>query len=232
MAQARVERRLAAILTADVAAYSRLMGIDEEGTIVALKAHRQELIDPKIAEHRGRIVKTTGDGALVEFASAVDAVRCAMEIQRAMAERNATVAEDRRIEFRIGINVGDIIIDEGDIYGDGVNIAARVETLASPGAICLSEHAYQQMRGKLAFDVSDMGAQQLKNIARPVRVLRPRGRHCPQHTAVALTDQTVNRGTAVYQHERRCRTGVFCRWDGGRNNHRAFTHQMALGHLP
>ena len=132
MAEARVERRLAAILAADVAGYSRLMGVDEEGTLAALKAYRRELIDPKIAEHRGRIVKTTGDGALVEFASAVDAVRCAVEIQRAMAERNADIPEDRRIEFRIGINVGDIIIDEGDIYGDGVNIAARLEALASP----------------------------------------------------------------------------------------------------
>jgi adenylate cyclase len=126
MPEAHVERRLAAILAADVAGYSRLMGVDEEGTLAALKAYRRELIDPKIAEHRGRIVKTTGDGALVEFASAVDAVRCAMEIQRTMAERNAAIPEDRRIEFRIGINVGDIIIDEGDIYGDGVNIAARV----------------------------------------------------------------------------------------------------------
>ena len=170
MAEARVERRLAAILAADVAGYSRLMGVDEEGTLAALKAYRRELIDPKIAEHRGRIVKTTGDGALVEFASAVDATRCAMEIQRAMAERNADVAEDRRIEFRIGINVGDIIIDEGDIYGDGVNIAARVESLARPGAICLSDSAYQQIKGKLTLDVSDMGEQQLKNIAQPVRV--------------------------------------------------------------
>ncbi len=157
MAEARVERRLAAILAADVAGYSRLMGVDEEGTLAALKACRRELIDPKIAEHRGRLVKTTGDGALVEFASAVDATRCAMEIQRAMAERNADVPDDRRIEFRIGINVGDIIIDEGDIYGDGVNIAARVETLASPGAICLSENAYQQVKGKLTLEVSDMG---------------------------------------------------------------------------
>ena len=170
MAEARVERRLAAILSADVAGYSRLMGVDEEGTLAALKAYRREIINPKIAEHRGRIVKTTGDGALVEFVSAVDAVRCAMEIQRAMAERNAAVAEDQRIEFRIGINVGDIIFDEGDIYGDGVNIAARVEALASPGAICLSENAYQQMKGKLALNVSDMGEQQLKNIVQPVHV--------------------------------------------------------------
>jgi adenylate cyclase len=146
------------------------MGVDEEGTLAALKAFRHEIIDPKIAEHRGRIVKTTGDGALVEFASAVDAVRCALEIQRAMAERNTHIPEDRRIEFRIGINVGDIIIDEGDIYGDGVNIAARIETLAGPGAICLSDNAYQQIKGKLALHVSDMGERQLKNIAQPVRV--------------------------------------------------------------
>jgi TolB-like protein/tetratricopeptide (TPR) repeat protein len=170
MAEARVERRLAAILAADVAGYSRLMGVDEEGTLAALKAYRRELIDPKIAEHRGRIVKTTGDGALVEFASAVDATRCAMEIQRVMAERNATVPEDHRIEFRIGINVGDIILDEGDIYGDGVNIAARIETLAKPGSICISDNAYRQIKGKLALEVNDMGEQPLKNIAEPVRV--------------------------------------------------------------
>jgi len=170
MAEARVERRLAAILAADVSGYSRLMGVDEEGTLAALKAHRSELIDSKIAENRGRIVKTAGDGALIEFGSAVDAMRCAIEIQCAMAERNANVPEDRRIEFRIGINVGDVIIDEGDIYGDGVNVAARVETLASPGAICISDNAYQQIKGRLALEVSDMGEQQLKNIAQPVRV--------------------------------------------------------------
>jgi len=170
MAEAPVERRLAAILAADVFGYSRLMGIDEEGTLAALKAHRRELIDPKIAEHRGRIVKTTGDGALVEFASAVAAVRCALDIQRAMAERNADIPEDRRIEFRMGINVGDIIVDEGDVYGDGVNIAARIEPLAEPGALCLSDNAYQQIKGKLSIDIIDMGEQQLKNIGQPVRV--------------------------------------------------------------
>jgi adenylate cyclase len=172
MAQARVERRLAAILAADVAGYSRLMGIDEEGTLAALKACRGDLIDPKIAEHRGRIVKTTGDGALVEFASAVEATHCAMEIQDAMAERNAAVPEDHRIELRIGINIGDVIIDEGDVYGDGVNIAARIEPLAEPGAICLSESAYQQIKGKLSLDVTAMGEQKLKNIAQSVRVYR------------------------------------------------------------
>src|SRR5512147_1142515 len=135
MAEDRVDRRLAAILAADIAAYSRLMGIDEEGTLRQLKGHRKEIVDPKITEHRGRIVKTTGDGMLVEFASVVDAVRCAVDIQRGMVDRNANVPSDKRIQFRIGINVGDIIIDGDDIYGDGVNVAARLEALADPGGI-------------------------------------------------------------------------------------------------
>jgi adenylate cyclase len=189
MTEGRVERRLAAILAADVAGYSRLMGTDEEGTLAALKACRRELIDPRIAEYRGRIVKTTGDGALVEFASAVDAIRCAVEIQHAMAERNAVIPEDRRIEFRIGINVGDVIIDEGDIYGDGVNIAARVQALASPGSICLSENAYKQVRGKLALDFSDMGERQLKNIAQPVRVYDVRLGDAPARPTLAKRDK-------------------------------------------
>ena len=170
MAGERVERRLAAILAADVAGYSRLMGQDEEGTLAALKALRKSLIDPKIAEHRGRIVKTTGDGALVEFASPVDAVRCAAEIQRSMSERNAAVQSDRWIEFRIGINVGDIIIDGGDIFGDGVNVAARLEGLAQPGGICVSGRVQEDAQGKIDIAFVDAGEQQLKNIARPVRV--------------------------------------------------------------
>jgi len=170
MAAERVQRRLAAILAADVAGYSRLMGSDDEGTLAGLKACR-ELIDLKSKEHRGRIVNTPGDSALVEFASAVDAARCAMEIQKEMAARNAVIPEERRIEFRIGINVGDVIVDDrGDIYGDGVNIAARVESLARPGALCLSDEAYRQIKGKLAIDANDMGEHQLKNIAQPVRV--------------------------------------------------------------
>ena len=189
MAEARVERRLAAILAADIAGYSRLMGVDEEGTLAALKACRSELIDPKTAEHHGRIVKTTGDGALVEFASAVDAIRFAIEIQNVMAVRNAAISEDRRIEFRIGINVGDILIDGGDIYGDGVNIAARLESLASPGAICLSEDAYKQVKGKLALNVSDIGEQQLKNIAQSVRVYSVRLDDAPARSALALPDK-------------------------------------------
>ena len=172
MAEARVERRLAAILAADVVGYSRLMGINEEGTLAALKTHQRELIDPKIAEHRGRMVKTTGDGALVEFASAVDAVRCAVEIQCAMSGRSAAIPEDRRIDFRIGINVGDIIIDEGDVYGDGVNIAARLEGIADRGGICISDDTFRQVRDKIDVDFDDAGERQLKNIERPVRVYR------------------------------------------------------------
>ena len=172
MASERVERRLTAILAADVAGYSRLMGADEEETLARLKAHRRELVDPSIGEHRGRIVKTTGDGLLVEFASVVDAVRCAVEIQDEMAKRNADVPPDRRIEFRIGINVGDIILDESDIFGDGVNVAARLEALAEPGGICVSRMARDQVRDRLALSFEDMGEQQVKNIARPVRAYR------------------------------------------------------------
>jgi adenylate cyclase len=172
MATERVERRLAAILAADVVGYSRLMGADEEGTLARLKALRREVADPKIKEHRGRIVKTTGDGLLLEFASVVDAVRCAVEVQREMAEQNADVPLDRRIEFRMGINVGDIIKDGRDIHGDGVNIAARLEALAEPGGICVSRVVRDQVRDKLAFSFEDMGEQQVKNIARPVRVHR------------------------------------------------------------
>jgi adenylate cyclase len=168
----RVERRLAAILAADVAGYSRLMGEDEEGTLTALKAIRRELGDPKIKEHRGRIVKTTGDGLLVEFASVVDAVRCAIEVQRAMVERNADVPADKRIEFRIGIHQGDIIIDDGDIYGDGVNLAARLEGLAEAGGICVSRVVRDEVRDKLDLAFEDLGEQHVKNFARPIRVFR------------------------------------------------------------
>src|SRR5450631_794535 len=172
MDEARVDRRLAAIMASDIAGYSRLMGIDEEGTLRQLKAHRKELIDLKIIEHRGRIVKTTGDGMLVEFVSVVDAVRYAVDIQRGMAERNANVAPDRRIEFRMGINVGDIISDENDIYGDGVNVAARLEALAEPGGIMVSRNVFDQARDKLSFGFEDMGEQTVKNIARPIGVHR------------------------------------------------------------
>ena len=172
MARERVERRLAAILAADVAGYSRLIGADEEGTLARLKARRRELIDPKIAEHRGRIVKTTGDGLLVEFASVVDALHCATEVQAAMGERNATAPADSRIEFRIGIHQGDIVVEDGDIFGDGVNVAARLEALADPGGICVAARVQEEVAGKLDIAFDDIGEPELKNIARPVRVYR------------------------------------------------------------
>src|SRR6266851_5836764 len=158
-------RRLAAILAADVAGYSRLMGADEEGTHERLKAHRRELIDRKISEHSGRIVKTTGDGMLVEFASVVDAVRCAAELQRAMIDREAGMPEDRRIRFRIGINLGDIIVDGDDIFGDGVNVAARLEALSDPGGLCISRMVRDQIRDKPPYPLDDLGEQSVKNIA-------------------------------------------------------------------
>src|SRR6202047_3977368 len=172
MAEERLQRRLAAIMSADVVGYSRLMGTDEAGTLSRLNALRRELIDPAIAAHSGRIVKLMGDGALVEFASPVDAVTCAIEIQRQLREHEADVSEADPIRFRIGINVGDIIIEGDDILGDGVNIAARIEGLAEPGGISLSEDAWRQVQGKVAATFVDGGEQSLKNIARPVRVYR------------------------------------------------------------
>jgi adenylate cyclase len=169
LAGERVERRLAAVMAADIAGYSRLMGRDEEHTLAQLKAFRKTLVDPRIATHRGRIVKTTGDGMLVEFASAVDAARCGVEIQREMAQQNAGVPSELRIEFRIGIHVGDIIIDDNDIFGDGVNIAARLEGIAEPGGVCISDDAHRQIRGKIDVVFDDIGEQTLKNIAEPMR---------------------------------------------------------------
>src|SRR5271165_4819576 len=164
-------RKLAAILAADVVGFSRLAAADEDRTLARLRALRSDLIDPTISVHHGRVVKRTGDGAIVEFRSVVDAVRCAIEIQNAMAERNAGVAEDRRIVFRIGVHLGDVVEEaDGDLMGDGVNIAARLEGVAAPGAICLSEQAYWQVKGRLDLAVTDLGATQLKNIAEPIRV--------------------------------------------------------------
>ncbi|MBH5396728.1 adenylate/guanylate cyclase domain-containing protein [Bradyrhizobium sp. CNPSo 4010] len=165
-------RKLAAIIAADVVGYSRLMGSDEAGTLAALKTHRRELIDPKITERQGRIVKTAGDGLLIEFPSVVEAVQCAVEVQRAMQDRNRNVPDDHRVEFRIGINLGDIIIDGDDIYGDGVNVAARLETLAGANGICVSRVVHDQVRDRLDLAFEDLGERQLKNIARPVRVFR------------------------------------------------------------
>jgi adenylate cyclase len=168
----RVERRLAADLAADVAGYSRLIGVDEEGTLARLKSFRGEVIDPQIAEHHGRLVKTTGDGLLVEFASVVDSLRCAGEIQKALAESNAALPPERCIEFRIGIHQGDIVVEDGDIFGDGVNVAARLEGLAEPGGICVSARVQEDTVGRLDLAFEDMGEQVLKNITRPVRAYR------------------------------------------------------------
>src|ERR1700683_3943345 len=164
-------RKIAAILAADVVGFSRLAGADEDRTLARWRALRSDLIDPTIAVHNGRVVKRTGDGSIVEFRSVVDAVRCAIEVQNAMVERNAGVTEDRRIVFRIGIHLGDVVEEaDGDLMGDGVNIAARLESVAGPGAICLSEDAYRQVKARLDLAVTDLGATQLKNISEPIRV--------------------------------------------------------------
>jgi adenylate cyclase len=184
-------RRLTAILAADVAGYSRLMGADEEGTHQRLKAHLGELVNPKIAEHRGRIVKNTGDGLLAEFASVVDAVRCAVEIQRGMIDREPEVPDERRIRFRIGINLGDVIVEEHDIFGDGVNVAARLEGLAEPGGICVSRVVRDQVRDKLDYTFEDMGEQQVKNITRPVRVYKFRDRAIPREEPSPTSPQPL-----------------------------------------
>src|SRR5215813_8552348 len=196
-AESRTTRRLAAILAADVAGYSRLMGSDEEGTLAALKAHRRELIDPLIAQHQGRIVKTTGDGLLIEFASIVDAVRCAVVMQQGLESRNAGADESRCIRFRVGINVGDVIVEGDDIFGDGVNVAARIEALAEPGEICVSATVREHVAEKLPIGFADLGEHSVKNIARPVHVYRiekrterkSAGARDPQPALLALPDR-------------------------------------------
>src|SRR5436305_12794146 len=198
-----MQRRLAAILAADVVGYSRLMGSDEMGTITALKSHRRELVDSAISEHRGRIVKTTGDGMLVEFASVLDAVGCAVSVQRSMLKRNTDIPEDKQIIFRIGINIGDIIIDGEDILGDGVNIAARLETLCEPGGICISRAANDQIRDKLSLSFADLGEQAVKNISRAVGVFRLTSKDIealPEQVA-ATPHETIEAATAPYAQE-------------------------------
>jgi class 3 adenylate cyclase len=184
-------RRLTAILAADVAGYSRLMGADEEGTHERLKTHLRDLIEPKIAEHRGRIVKNTGDGFLAEYPSVVDAVRCAVEVQRGVAERNAATPPEKRIEFRIGINLGDVIVETHDIFGDGVNVAARMEGLAEPGGILVSNTVHDHVRDRLPFAFEDLGEQQVKNIARPVRVYRVRDPAAPVEQPLPASPQPL-----------------------------------------
>jgi adenylate cyclase len=193
----RVDRRLAAILAADGVGYSRLMGADEEGTHERFKAHLVELLDPKIREHRGRIVKTTGDGVLAEFASVVDAVRCAAEIQRAMADRDLDLTEERRLRFRIGVNLGDVIADGGDIYGDGVNIAVRLEGLAAPGSICVSGTVRDHIGERLPYAFEDIGEQSVKNIARPIRVYAFRPERIAGVPTTSLSSTSSSRPVAA-----------------------------------
>ena len=212
MKQGGMERRLAAILAADVAGYSRLMGEDEVGTVRSLKAHRRELIDPGIARHHGRIVKTTGDGMLVEFASIVDAVGCAVSIQRGMIERNGAVPADKRIVFRIGINVGDIMIDGDDILGDGVNVAARLAALCEPGGLCISRGANEQIRDKLSLAFADLGEQTVKNIARSVGVFGLAARDIATLSDDALSDLPAEERAAAPPLEQQIR---FCRSSDG-----------------
>jgi class 3 adenylate cyclase len=189
-----MERKLTAILAADVVGYSRLMEIDEAGTLAALKSHRADLIDPEIAKWRGRIVKLMGDGALVEFASVVNAVSCALAIQEGIAGRNESLPEDRRIAFRIGVHLGDVMIEGDDIYGDGVNVAARLEGLAEPGGICISQQAFDQVETKLNLAYEDLGEQRVKNLARPVRTYRLRsgGEASPEPVATKRRGLSVN----------------------------------------
>ena len=195
MGEQRVERRLAAILAADVAGYSRLVGANEVGTLRALAEHRREVLEPEIAAHHGRIVKTTGDGVLAEFASAVSAVACASEIQRAMAARNAEVASDRRLDFRIGLNLGDIIVEGGDIFGDGVNVAARLEALAEPGGICISGTVRDDIRDKLPYPFEDFGEQSVKKHS---DTYGSRGR-AHRNLAAPRRTASVDRRAALYQ---------------------------------
>ena len=227
MAEARIERRLAAILAADVVGYSQLMSIDEVRTLNALKAHRRELLDPAIAAHHGRIVKTTGDGALVEFASVVDAVGCAVVVQRGMVSRNARVAEDRRIVFRIGINVGDIIIDGDDIFGDGVNIAARLEALCEPGGLCISRAANDQIRDKLSLAFADLGEQAVKNISRAVGVFGLAAKEIealPEPEVAPPKADLAN--AATRQPEPRYEQEILLLHDGGRRAACLFAHRQ------
>jgi adenylate cyclase len=198
--QMQPQRRLAAILVADVVGYSRLMGQDERGTLRRIKAIRREVVDPNIAAYHGRVVKTTGDGMLIEYPSAVEAVGCAVAVQRAMAERNADIPVDQRIEFRVGVHQGDIVVDDQDIFGDGVNVAARLEPLSAPGGFCISARVYEDMAGRLELPFEDRGEQQLKNIARPVRIyaLGPKAIAGLPATPDVASEDSRNNGLALW----------------------------------
>ncbi|ESY89661.1 adenylate/guanylate cyclase domain-containing protein [Mesorhizobium sp. LNHC209A00] len=218
----RETRKIAAILVSDVVGYSRLAGADEDRILARLRALRSDLIDPTIAVHRGRVVKRTGDGSLVEFSSVVEAVRCAIEVQNAMLERNAGVPDDRRIEFRIGIHLGDVVQErDGDLMGDGVNIAARLEGICEPGNICLSEQAYWQVKARLDLAINDRGAMQLKNIADPVRVYSL-ARSRDQRSRCDATQEHRRSGPSLFAASRRPRPGEAYRTTGARCAGKAF----------
>jgi adenylate cyclase len=236
-----VERRLAAILAADVVGYSRLMETDEAGTHARLKALRKELIEPRIAERRGRMVKLTGDGALVEFGSVVEAVLCAADVQRVVGERNADMPYDQRIELRIGVNLGDIIFDENDIYGDGVNVAARLQTLAEPGGICVSRTVYNHVRNKVGLAFEPMGEHKVKNIAEPITVYRVlpgpgaaagRGRRGGSQARSATARQALDRGAAVREPFGRRRIRALGRRPHRGHHHRSVPLSRPLRHRP
>ena len=212
MAEERTQRRLAAILAADVVGFSRLMEADESGTLTALKSRRKDVLDPLVAKHQGRIFKVTGDGVLVEFGSAVNALQCAVDLQQAMAAANGNQPNDRHIVLRIGVNLGDVMVEGSDLYGDGVNIAARLEAIAEPGGILVSGTAYDHIKSKVKVGFDDLGAQTLKNIAEPVRAYRVTG--TPRVSVAmpkAASEKTLYRRSAFHQHERGSRTGVFQR---------------------
>ena len=237
-------RKLSAILAADVVGYSRLAGLDEDRTLARLRALRSDLVDPTIAVHNGRVVKRTGDGALVEFRSVVDAVRCAIEVQNGMVERNAGLPPERRIEFRVGIHLGDVVEEsDGDLMGDGVNIAARLEGIAKPGTICLSDDAYRQVKARLDLAVSDLGPTKLKNISEPVQVyLLEVGVPAPaksarqatllqrSHRAARAARQAFDCRTGISEYERRPGAGILRRRDGGGHHHRVVADQMVVRH--
>ena len=233
-----VERRLAAILAADMVGYSRLMEADETGTLARLRTHRLELIDPAIAKNKGRIIKTTGDGMLVEFQSVTEAVQCAVEVQERMARRNADVAPARWIQFRIGINLGDVIVDGDDILGDGVNVAARLETLAAPGGICVSAAVRDQVGTRLDLAFTDLGEQAVKNIARPIHAYAivldgsaPATTPAPGLDRRYRRRQALDRGPALRQHERRPGAGVLRRRPDRGHHHRAVALSRPAGDL-
>ena len=242
MAEERLQRRLAAILSADVVGYSRLMGIDEAGTLARLKAMRRDFFDPLIAAHSGRIFKLMGDGALVEFASAVDAVTCAIEVQKQVQEHNTGSPEDSRIQFRIGINVGDIIVDGDDIYGDGVNVAARIQALADPGGIYISRGAAEQVRDKVPIKIETRGEQTVKNIARPIEVfciiaedrdaiVKSMQKTETQVQTPMVADKPTIAVLPFRQYERRPRAGIFRRRHHRGHHHRAVALPRAVRHL-